>query len=465
MDTSIDYPQTRLLAKPYFIIAYLLLALQTVFGLILSTQYLWGDFLFPWLPFNSARMVHSNLLLFWLIFAFMGSAYYLVPRESQREIIWPKLTPTLFYALLLVTVATILSYLLIPYARLAELSLNETFPTMGREFLEQPTLFKMMLTLILAAFILQIGGTLLKGRRTAITTLLFVGLWGLLAFYGFAFYNPDNLVLDKFFWWWIFHLWVEVVWELILAGIAGFLIYRLTGVERQIIEKWLYVIMTTTVITGFVGTGHHYYWIGTQESWQWWGTIFSSLEPAPFFLLMIFVFNMSRRRVKQHPNVIALRWLQGATIMSFIGVGVFGFLPTLAPINYYTHGSQVTPAHGHMAFFGAYAMAALAMAAYALPEILKHTPSFGIQHEKQETWAFWLMNLGMVGITIFLTIAGLGQILYQRLGEDPLSFMETQEKLAIFYQLRLGSGIVFALGVLLLLWIYGMAAFRSNKNV
>jgi nitric oxide reductase large subunit len=25
----------------------------------------------------------------------------------------------------------------------------------------------------------------------------------------FAFYVPENLVLDKFFWWWVVHLWVE----------------------------------------------------------------------------------------------------------------------------------------------------------------------------------------------------------------------------------------------------------------
>ena len=44
-----------------------------------------------------------------------------------------------------------------------------------------------------------------------------LGLWGLAVFFLFSFYNPHNLVLDKFYWWWVVHLWVEGVWELILG--------------------------------------------------------------------------------------------------------------------------------------------------------------------------------------------------------------------------------------------------------
>jgi nitric oxide reductase subunit B len=36
-------------------------------------------------------------------------------------------------------------------------------------------------------------------------------------------------------------------------------------------------------------------------------------------------------------------------------------------VNLYTHGTLVTAMHGHMAFWGAYAMLVLAMIAYALP--------------------------------------------------------------------------------------------------
>ncbi len=81
---------------PYFIFALILFAGQILFGLILGLQYVVGDFLFPEIPFNVARMVHTNLLIVWLLFGFMGSAYYLVPEEAQTELYSPLLAWILF---------------------------------------------------------------------------------------------------------------------------------------------------------------------------------------------------------------------------------------------------------------------------------------------------------------------------------------------------------------------------------
>jgi nitric oxide reductase large subunit len=29
-----------------------------------------------------------------------------------------------------------------------------------------------------------------------------------------------------------------------------------------------------SLITGIIGTGHHYFWIGAPAYWQWWGSVF-----------------------------------------------------------------------------------------------------------------------------------------------------------------------------------------------
>ena len=49
------------------------------------------DGLHPWIPFNTARAVHTNLLVVWLLCGFMGSAYFIIPEESGRELEWPSL--------------------------------------------------------------------------------------------------------------------------------------------------------------------------------------------------------------------------------------------------------------------------------------------------------------------------------------------------------------------------------------
>jgi nitric oxide reductase subunit B len=443
--------KSQAVAKPYFIFALILFAGQLLFGFILGLQYVVGDFLFPYLPFNVARMVHTNLLLVWLLFGFMGASYYLVPEECDTELHSPLLARILFWVFAAAGVATILGYLLVPYAELAELTYNNLLPTMGREFLEQPTITKIGIAVVCLGFIYNIGMTILKGRKTVINMVLITGLIGLAVFFLFSFYNPDNLVLDKYFWWWVVHLWVEGVWELILGAILAFTLIKVTGVDREVIEKWLYVIIGMALISGLIGMGHHYFWIGPGEYWLWLGSIFSALEPIPFFMMVMFAFKMVRQRRYDHGNKIAVTWALGTAVMGFLGAGVWGFIHTLAPVNYFTHGSQITAAHGHLAFFGAYVMIVLTIISYAMPIMRGRKQGNPIAAQKVEAAGFWFMCLSMMGITLALTVAGAYQVALQRIPEDAqaLSFMATQDKLMPIYWVRLAFGGTFIIGVLM----------------
>ena len=448
--------QSQAVAKPYFVFALILFVGQILFGLLMGFQYVVGDFLASAIPFNVARMVHTNLLIVWLLFGFMGAAYYLVPEESETELYSPKLAIILFWVFAAAGVATILGYLLVPYATLAEITFNELWPTMGREFLEMPTITKLGVVVVCLGFLFNLGMTILKGRKTAINMVLITGLIGLAVFFLFSFYNPANLALDKLFWWFVVHLWVEGVWELIMGAILAYVLIKVTGVDREVIEKWLYVIIAMALISGILGTGHHFYWLMTPEYWQWVGSIFSALEPLPFFAMVLYAFNMVNRRRREHPNKVATLWALGTSVMAFLGAGVWGFLHTLSFVNYYTHGSQITAAHGHMAFYGAYAMIVMTIISYAMPKIRGIGEANCNRSQVVEMWGFWLMTVAMVFITLFLTGAGVLQVWLQRLPEsgEALSFMATQDKLAIFYWLREIAGVVFLLGLISYIWSF-----------
>ncbi|EGG99962.1 Nitric-oxide reductase subunit B [gamma proteobacterium IMCC2047] len=442
---------SQAVAKPYFIFAMILFAGQLTFGAILGLQYVIGDFLFPYLPFNVARMVHTNLLLVWLLFGFMGATYYLVPEESDTELCSPLLAKLLFWIFAAAGVATILGYLFVPYARLTELTFNELWPTMGREFLEQPTITKIGIVIVALGFVFNVAMTVLKGLKPVINMVLLTGLVGLAVFFLFSFYNPSNLVLDKYFWWWTVHLWVEGVWELILGAILAFTLIKVTGVDREVIEKWLYVIIGMALISGLIGMGHHYFWIGPGEYWLWLGSIFSAIEPIPFFMMVMFAFKMVRERRHGHGNSIAVTWALGTAVMGFLGAGVWGFIHTLAPVNYFTHGSQITAAHGHLAFFGAYVMIVLTIISYAMPIMRGRPQGNSLAAQSLERKAFWIMCLSMMGITLALTVAGAYQVALQRLPGDAeaLSFMATQDKLMPIYWVRMAFGVAFLSGVLM----------------
>ena len=437
-------------AKPYFTFALLLFVGQILFGLIMGLQYVVGDFLFPLIPFNVARMVHTNLLIIWLLFGFMGAAYYLIPEESDRELYSPKLALVLFWVFAAASVLTIIGYLSLPYAGLAALTGNELLPTMGREFLEQPTITKMGIVVVCLGFLFNIGMTVLKGRKTTVSMVMMTGLIGLAVFFLFSFYNPENLSRDKFYWWWVVHLWVEGVWELIMGAMLAFVLIKITGVDREVIEKWLYVIIAMALISGILGTGHHLFWIGAPGFWLWIGSIFSVMEPMPFFAMVLFAFTMVKRRRRQHPNRAATLWALGTTVTAFLGAGVWGFMHTLAPVNFYTHGSQLTAAHGHLAFYGAYAMIVMTLISYAMPRLRGLGEAPDARSQTIEIWGFWLMTISMISITLCLTAAGVMQIVLQRLPDDAnaMPFMATMDQLAVFFWARLASGVVFLLGLL-----------------
>ena len=417
----------------YFVCALGLFLAQVLFGVLAGTVYVFPNFLSELLPFHILRMIHTNALIVWLLLGFFGATYYLLPEEAEREIH----STTLAYAQLAI---------LVPAAALAVVGYLFRIHQ-GREFLEQPTPIKLAITAAVLIFLYNVSMTVLKGRKTAVSSVLLLGLWGLGVFFLFAFYNPSNLVVDKIYWWWVVHIWVEGVWELIMAAILAFLLIKVTGVDREVIEKWLYVIVGLSLFSGLLGTGHHYLWIGTPAYWQWIGTIFSTLEILPFFAMVVWAFYLLWLGGRDHPNSAAILWSIGCPVMAFFGAGVWGFMHTLHPINYYSHGTQVTAAHGHLAFYGAYVMLNLAIITYAMPSLR------GLQPFNQvlNMWSFWMMTSAMAFMTFTLTFAGVIQIHMQRV-VGGYSYMDVQEQLALFYWMRLGAGVVVLISVALFVY-------------
>jgi len=290
--------------------------------------------------------------------------------------------------------------------------------------------------------------TVILGRKTVVTLVLLTGLWFMAVFFLLAFYIPENLILDKFLWWFTVHLWVEATWELILGAILAFVLIKVTGVDREHIDKWLYLIIAMTMVSGILGTGHHFFYIGTPEYWLWIGSIASAVEPLPFFLMILFAFSMAKERKIQHDNEMALTWAKGTAVMAFLGAGVWGFMHTLAPVNMFTHGTQLTAAHGHLSFYGAYIMVIFTIVSYAMP-ILRGRPH-GNSKKAQgvELKSFWMMNIGMLGLTLSLTAAGITQILDQRVGTELLGFMESQASIAGIYTVRAAFGLLVFVGLI-----------------
>jgi len=251
-------------------------------------------------------------------------------------------------------------------------------------------------------------------------------------------------------------LWVEGVWELIMGGILAYLLIKLTGVDREVIEKWLYVIVGLTFLSGILGTGHHYYYIGAPKYWLWVGGIFSALEPLAFLGMALFAINMYRRSAREHPNKFTLMWTIGCAIMSFVGAGFLGFAHTLPQVNLYTHGTLVTAMHGHLAFWGAYAMIVLAIINYSMP-LMTGRKRYSSMNGNL---AFWLSNIGMLGMTGAFAVAGIAQVYLER--KTGMDFLQVQREIEPHFLGLVLAATLFTSGIAL--YIYEFIQFGSPSD-
>jgi nitric oxide reductase subunit B len=436
----------------FFALSLLLLSLQIVYGFIMGFAHMGMDGLHEWIPFNTARAVHTNLLVVWLLSGFMGAAYYIIPEEAEIELVSVKLAYIQLITLALVGVVAIIGY---------HFNYWE-----GRKFLEIPRPLDWLVVANVLTFLGIILVTLYKGKKRTTTSLvLTMGLVfaALLYLPGMIWF--DNQTMDSFFRWWVVHLWVEGVWELIMGGILAFLLIKITGVDREVIEKWLYVIVGLTFISGILGTGHHYYYIGVGREWLIIGGIFSALEPLAFLGMALFAVAMYRKGERKHPNKMALSWTLGTAIVSFVGAGLLGMAHTLPSVNMYTHGTLVTAMHGHLAFWGAYGMIVFAFISYSMPNLTGRK----FYETNVGLLAFWLSNIGMLGMTVAFGVAGVAQVYLER--KVGLEFGLVQQEIEVHFGVLIVCATFFTIGIGLFIYEflkYGRpndeALEKSNNN-
>ena len=417
----------------FFALSMLLLSIQISYGFVMGFAHMGFDGLHAWIPFNTARAVHTNCLVMWLLSGFMGAAYYIIPDECERELVSPKLAYVQLIAFALVGVTALIGY---------HFNWWE-----GRKFLEIPRPLDYLVVVDVLLFIYLIGATIWKSKKyTTTSSVLFFGLLLAALLYLPGMIETNSQTMDSYWRWWVVHLWVEGVWELIMGAMLSFLLIKLTGVDREIAEKWLYVIVGFTFLSGILGTGHHYYYIGTPRYWLMIGGVFGALEPLAFLGMALYALAMYRKGGKNVENQTALLWTLGTAIMSFVGAGFLGFAHTLPQVNMYTHGTLVTAMHGHLAFWGAYACLVLAIITYALPKLTGRN----LHDTKLNSFAFWTSNIGMIAMTVAFGIAGVAQVYLER--KMGLDFLLVQKEIEIHFLGLVLAATLFTAGIIAYVW-------------
>ncbi|WP_397474966.1 cbb3-type cytochrome c oxidase subunit I [Pusillimonas sp.] len=426
--------KTQSVAYWYFALAMILFGLQMVFGLLSAAKYLGPDPLLNIMPFDVTKTIHTNLLIVWVLTGFMGATYWIVADESRTELYSPKLAYIQLVLWAIMGVTAVIGYFF-------------GYGT-GNKLLEQPLPHKIVIVICMLIFLYNIGMTIKRsGRFTTTEGVLLLGLASSAVLYLPALLHYENYVVSIYYRWWTIHLWVEGVWEMIQGAFLAYLLIRLSGADREVLEKWLYVIVGLVFIAGILGTAHHYYWVGVPAYWLPLGGFFSALEPVALVGMAMYAYFAIRRSGVRHPNLLALHWTIGSAVFTLFGAGLLGLAHTFPAINKWTHGTLITAMHGHAAFYGAYVMIILAVITYAMPTMVRNRSEAG---SSVGYWAFWLQICGMFGMTLSFATAGIGQVYLERvLG---IGYLDVQLKIQVHFLMLVATASIFVIGVGLFIW-------------
>jgi nitric oxide reductase subunit B len=154
-------------------------------------------------------------------------------------------------------------------------------------------------------------------------------------------------------------------------------------------------------------------------------------------------------------NRLGLFLATSHAIFNFVGAGLWGVIHTLPQVNKWTHGTQITTAHGHLAFFGAYVLLVIAIIYITLPKI-RGAEEFNMARGYK---AFWWMTVSMVFIVLTITGAGMVQTYMERLlGLDYVTVKANYNMW--FWIFRAIFGVGFLYGT----WLFVYDFFKLGKE-
>lgn len=410
----IEY-ETQRLSLRFFMVMLVLFFFQTGFGLLLAAQHIDPMLLSGVFNFNVVRAEHTNLGILWILSGFIGTILFVGPLLSKRELASPWLIKFLFYALIAIVIWNVGTQVLAQKG-IAGWWLGQPWLQEGLEYLEAGRLADIVILIGFAILCYVVLRTFPRLRDwNEIHWGLGIGVLALTAVWVFGLFFIERLDLQEYFRWYVVHYWVEGVWEVIHISLVGFLVVLMFGANVKTVGYAVFWGISLVWLSGLLGNAHHYFWIGTPEFWQFWGSLFSALEPLPLIFCFWHIYLDAHHDRKPIANKPAFAFLLGSVVLEQVGAGILGFTMTFALTNVWSHGTWITLSHAHLALFGTFGMLGLAAAYYAVP-LMRGLRGFD---QRLGTLAFWLVFTGMLGLAFAFAIGGTIQVfVYRTLGLD-----------------------------------------------
>ena len=434
-------------------------------GVIIAAQLAWPELIngIPWLSYGRLRPLHTNAV----IFAFGGSglfatSYYVVQRTCSTGLISDKLAAFTFWGWQLVIVA-------------AAISLPLGY-TQSKEYAELEWPIDLLIAVVWVAYAVVFFGTI--GIRKV--RHIYVGNW----FYG-AFiiavallhivnsaaipvgamksYSAYAGVQDAMVQWWYGH---NAVGFFLTAGFLGMMYYFVPKqAGRPVYSYRLSIVHFWALIFTYMWAGpHHLHYTALPDWTQSVGMVFSLILLAPSWGGMIngiMTLSGAWHKLRDDP---VLRFL--IVSLSFYGMSTFeGPMMSIKTVNALSHYTDWTIGHVHSGALGWVGLITMGSIYYLIPRLFGQAKMYSI---KAIEIHFWTATIGIVLYIAAMWIAGVMQgLMWRSVNADgtlTYTFVESVKSTFPFYVIRLTGGLLYLLGMFIMLWNVLMTAAGKSQT-
>jgi cytochrome c oxidase cbb3-type subunit 1 len=422
-------------------------------GLIIAAQLMWPalNFDISWLTFGRLRPLHTNAI----IFAFggcalFGTSYYIVQRTCQTRLFCPALAEFTFWGWQLVIV-------------LAAVSLPLGLTT-GKEYAELEWPIDLLIAVVWVCYAVVFFGTLAIRR----TPHIYVANWFFGAFIiavallhifnsfelpvtFFKSYSVYAGVQDAMMEWWYGHNAVGFFLTAAFLGMMYYFIPKAAG--RPIYSYRLSIVHFWALIFVYMWAGPHHLLYTSLPDWaQSLGMLFSLILIAPSWGGMINgIMTLSGAWYKLRTDPI-LKFLIVA--LTFYGMSTFeGPMLSVKTVSALGHYTDWIIGHVHSGAMGWVGFITIGSLYYLIPRLFGQNKMWSISLMNTH---FWIATIGIVLVVASLWVAGVMQGLMWRAvdadGSLMYSFVESVKYTFPFYAIRLVGGLLYFIGMLMMLY-------------
>jgi cytochrome c oxidase cbb3-type subunit 1 len=422
-------------------------------GVFIAAQMAWPQLNFgiPFITWSRIRPLHTNAV----IFAFGGcglfaTSYYVVQRTCQVRLFSDKLAAFTFWGWQLVIV-------------LAAITLPLGI-TRGKEYAELEWPITILIAIIWVVYAIVFFGTV--GTRKV--RHIYVANW----FYGgfilavallhivngmslpvgwFKSYSMYSGAQDAMVQWWYGHNAVGFFLTAAFLGMMYYFVPKAAG--RPVYSYRLSIVHFWSLIFVYMWAGpHHLHYTALPDWTQSLGMIFSLVLLAPSWGGMIngiMTLSGAWHKLRDDPT---LRFLIVA--LSFYGMSTFeGPMMAIKTVNALSHYTDWGIGHVHSGALGWVGMITMGSLYYLIPRLFNRTQMYSV---KAIELHFWIATIGVVLYIAAMWIAGVMEgLMWRSINPDgtlTYTFVESIKAVRPLYVLRMTGGLLYWLGMVVMLW-------------